>query len=173
MSGATLLQNELGRYPFANQAVAANAIIAQPLRFSFMMECPSQGGGGYVSKLLTFTALQSILAQHAAAGGTYTCATPAFIWTNAILMSLRLLDGQGEKQVQTACQWDFEQPLISLAAANQAQNAQMSKLTAGGQTTGDNSGLAATVGAGGTSTTPTANVISDFGGGPATNTALA
>ncbi len=146
MPGATLIENELGRYPFANQAVAANAIIAQPLRISMMMTCPVRQVGGYPQKLTTITGLQNQLAQHAATGGLYNVATPSFLYTNAIL--LRLADAStGEThQVQTRWQWDFEIPLVTLAQAQVAYGQQMSKIASGVQTDGSASGQQASVG---------------------------
>src|SRR5579859_6827529 len=34
MPGSTLIDNQYGQYPFANQSVAANALITNPLRIS-------------------------------------------------------------------------------------------------------------------------------------------
>src|SRR4051812_48610252 len=47
LPGGTLIDQELGRYPFANQAVAANAVIAQPLTISMEMVVPAKGTLGY------------------------------------------------------------------------------------------------------------------------------
>lgn len=144
--GSTLAENQIGHYTFANQAVAANAIIAQPLRVSMLMICPVKSALGYAAKLATFTALQAVLAQHDASGGTYTVATPAFIWTNCISLSLKDVTSGESKQTQYIYQWDFEQPLVTQQQAQQAQNTLMSKLSGGLPTDGSLSGAGSTVG---------------------------
>ncbi|EKN4803193.1 hypothetical protein FG446_004497, partial [Yersinia enterocolitica] len=40
IQGATMVDYDIARYPFANQTVAANALLAQPLRVSLMMDAP-------------------------------------------------------------------------------------------------------------------------------------
>lgn len=166
LPGASLIENQIGRYPFANQSIAANAMIKMPLRVSLLMTCPVRNPGGYTSKLMTFTSLQDALTRHTAAGGTYTVATPSYIYTDCVLISLKEVGGGGgEKQSQINWQWDFEQPLISIAAADAAQNAQMAALSSGVQTTGATSGPSTTIGAVGTDTgaggnTPAGNDMS-------------
>lgn len=144
--GMTLIENAVGHYPFANQAVAANAIISQPLRLSMLMICPVKSDGGYVAKLATMSALQAVLLQHNAAGGLYTVATLSGIQTNGILLSLKDVSSGETKQVQHTWQWDFEFPLVTLQQANQAQNTLMSKLTNGLPTDGSLSGTGSTIG---------------------------
>jgi hypothetical protein len=46
LPGSTLINQQVGMYPFANQAVAANAVIAQPNNVSMMMLCPARPGTG-------------------------------------------------------------------------------------------------------------------------------
>jgi hypothetical protein len=131
MAGASLINAQLGTYPFANQSVAANAIIAQPLAVSLSMHCPANAQGGYISKLLTMTAVQSALTAHNAAGGTYIVATPSKIYRNCILASLKDVSAGSLKQVQTQWQWDFIQPLVGADAAAQAMSLMMSKIDGG------------------------------------------
>ncbi|MEX3914892.1 hypothetical protein AB4Y43_01410 [Paraburkholderia sp. BR10872] len=131
LQGTTLVSNQIGKYPFANQAVAANAIIAQPLNVSLLMACPANSQGGYISKLMTMSALKTALDAHNAAGGTYTVATPSYIYTGCILTSLRDVSSGAGKQVQTEWQWDFERPLISQSGAAQALNGLMNKIAGG------------------------------------------
>lgn len=131
LPGTTLVNNQIGKYPFANQAVAANAIIAQPLNVSLSMACPANTQGGYVSKLMTMSALKTALDAHNSAGGTYTVATPSYIYTNCILTNLRDVSAGTGKQVQTEWQWDFEQPLVSQSGAAQALSGLMSKIGGG------------------------------------------
>lgn len=140
VSGGKLINNEIAEYPLANQIVAANANIVQPLRISLAMTAPAQGDGGYVTKLSTMTSLQRTLAQHTLTGGTYNVATPAFIYTNCVLLDLVDISGGETKQVQTRWQWNFEQPLLTLAQAQQAQSSLTSRLTSQTQVMADSDG---------------------------------
>jgi hypothetical protein len=128
--GSTLIDNEIGRYPFANQAVAANSIIANPLVVSLLMLCPVNQQGGYDDKSSRITSLKSQLDAHNGAGGTYTVATPGYIYTNCILLNVRDVTKAGPGQVQSAYQWDFIKPLLTLEDAAQALNALLSKIDA-------------------------------------------
>lgn len=129
--GATLIDNQIGNYPFANQATAANAIIAQPLQVSLIMVCPARDEGGYAAKLATMMAMQATFAQHNSSGGTYTVATPSFFYTDCIMVNMRDVTPGTTKQVQAAWQISFVKPLLTLAQAAQAQNALMTKISAG------------------------------------------
>ena len=164
MPGATLIANDIGEFPFANQAVAANAIIARPLRISLMMDCPAQVGGGYQGKLQVITALKQALDNHVQSGGTFTVATPSFIYTNCILVLLRDVSRPDSKQAQNAWQWDFERPLLALEQLTQVYNSQMAKIAAGLQQTGQPawSGVAPAVGS-------TVTNLGSLGGGTAPN----
>lgn len=133
--GGTLADFEIGSYPFANQTVAANAIISEPLRFSLLMQAPVRVPGGFDGKLAVFQSLQASIAQHAALGGTYTVATPAYLYTNCILLGLRDATDAKPDQPQSRWQWDFVQPLLTLQAAQQAQNSLMQKISNGTQVT--------------------------------------
>lgn len=155
--GSTLIDNQIGRYPFANQTVAANAIITQPLKVSLLMVCPVRAEGGYTNKLITMTALQQTLAQHNVSGGTYIVATPSYVYANCVMTGMRDVSSGETKQPQTAWQLDFEQPLITLAEAQAAQNSLMSKLTAGLPTDGALSGPGVAAG------NPTASLVAPRG----------
>src|ERR1017187_8109278 len=89
LPGATLIDQQIGQYPFANQAVAANPVIAQPLSISMRMICPARDEAGYAIKLATMLALQSTLKQHNSQGGTYTVATPSFFFTDTVMTAMR------------------------------------------------------------------------------------
>lgn len=147
--GSTLVNNQIGNYPFANQSVAANAIIAQPLSVSLIMDIPVNSSGGYLSKFLTMNTLKTTLDTHNHSGGTYTVATPSYIYTDCVLLSLKDL-GQvsGSRQPQMRWQWDFSRPLVSLAQANQALNSMMDKLNGASAISGNPtwSGVASTLG---------------------------
>jgi len=132
--GSTIIDNQVAVYPFANQAVAANAQIAQPLQISLRMICPVRDPGGYAAKLVTMIALQSTLDQHNRSAGTYTIATPSFFYTDCIMTGMRDISGAESHQAQWVWQLDFLKPLLTLEQAQQAQNSLMAKLTSGQQT---------------------------------------
>lgn len=136
LPGSTLINLEIGSYPFANQTVAANATIKQPRTLSMLMLCPARNALGYYAKLATMTALQQALDQHSSLGGTYTVITQSGIYTNGILTALRDVSHPESHQVQNAYQWDFVFPLLTLEQAQQAQNNLMGQLTNGTQVTG-------------------------------------
>ena len=149
MPGSTLIDQDLGRYPFANMAVAANATISNPLLISLLMICPVRDDGGYADKFATFTNVKSQLDAHNNQGGTYTVATPSYLYTNCILKKLVDVSGGESKQVQDRWQWDFERPLLTLKEAQAAQNSQMQRITNGAALSGDpppTSGTAPAVG---------------------------
>ena len=131
VAGSTLANNAVGNYPFANQVVAANAMVAQPLNVSLRMHCPVKRAGGYTNKLITLTALKSTLDAHTARGGTYTVATPGYIYTDCLLLSLRDISGEESKQKQVVWQWDFQRPLLALNEAAQAYSSLMDKVASG------------------------------------------
>lgn len=140
VAGSTLIANRIGKYTFANQTVAANAIIADPLRVSILMVCPAKGSGGVAVKFATMVALQKTLQLHSSQGGTYIIMTPAGYWPNAVLLSLVDASSGDAKMPQETWKWDFEQPLITLAQAAQVQNQLMSQITNGLPTDGATSG---------------------------------
>jgi|SRR5580765_137988 len=133
MPGSTLQNNQIGLYPFANQSVAANAVITHPNAISMIMFCPASGDGGFFLKTATMTLLKATLDKHRDLGGTYTVMTPACIYDNCILTSIRDVTVPDDLQVQTAYQFDFLRPLLTLEDAQQAQDNLMSKISAGGQ----------------------------------------
>src|SRR5262245_39496498 len=48
LPGGTLVHQSIAKYPFANQYVAANAVIREPLTLSVIMDAPMRGPiGGY------------------------------------------------------------------------------------------------------------------------------
>lgn len=136
LPGSTLQKNNIGMYPFANQVIAANAIIKEPLNISLVMHCPVQIAGGYYSKLATIAAMKATIDYHNQNGGTYTIATPSYIYTDCVLQSITDVTNGGSEQAQVSWQFDFLQPLIS---ATQAQNlgGAMSAIEGGLPITGD------------------------------------
>lgn len=136
--GGTLLENQIAEWPLANQAVAANAVIAQPLKLSLAMVCPAGDVVSYLGKLSVMTALQSSLLQHTAQGGWYNVATPSFIYQGCLLKMLTdITELERGGQVQAAWRWDFEQPLITTQGAQGAQNQAMAKISAQTKLSGD------------------------------------
>lgn len=129
VSGGTLSENEVGLYPFANAQVAANAVIAQPLRISLRMICPARGAGGYSSRRAVFQNLKDQLDIHNSSGGTYTVATPAFTYTNCLLLKLEDQSPGQTKQMQMEWRWDFFQPLLTEQQAQVSLNNMMNKIT--------------------------------------------
>jgi hypothetical protein len=144
--GGSLIDVQLGKYPFGSQVIAANAIIAQPLQISLSMTCPVRNAGGYTAKLATMMALKAVLDNHANNGGTYIVVTPSYIYEDCVLLRLRDVSSGETKQPQVQWQFDFEKPLITLQDAENAQNSLISKLTAGLPTDGSLSGPASTAG---------------------------
>jgi hypothetical protein len=172
LPGSTLFECQIGSYPLANQVVAANATITQPLNLSVLMRCPARDILGLPLKLGVMTLLQSTIAQHNQMGGTYTICTPAFIYTNGILLSMRdASPGLGvTHQVQDAYQLDFTFPLLTVQNAQGVQSSLMSKLTGGTQISGQPawSGAANTVG--NPSSLQTASLVPTAAQLPAANT---
>lgn len=157
--GGQLARNEVARWPLANMAVAANDVIAQPLLISLRMTAPGNPDTGvsYAGKQAVMTALQATIAQHTALGGWYDVATPSYLYQGCLLLNLRETGGYDESggQAQVEWIWEFEQPLITLAAAQGAYNQAMQKVAAQTANSGDPPGsqpLQTTAGA------PSANV---------------
>lgn len=131
VEGGTLQEWAIATWPLANQAVAANDVIQQPLRLSLRMICPARVETvGYVSKSQTMTNLVNQLTSHIGQGGYFTVATPSYVYVGMLLTKLTdVTDWSPGRQVQVEWQFDFVQPLITDAAAQAAQNTAMSKIT--------------------------------------------
>ena len=134
-TGSTIVDYDIGRYPFANQTVAANALLAQPLRISMLMDAPVNENTGVMTKLVTLSALQAVLQAHANLGGTFVVATPGIIYSNCILRVVRDVTGANDAVPQRQWLWDFEQPLIAETSAEQAVNSYLSKIDNGDRAT--------------------------------------
>lgn len=135
LPGAKLNSYQIGAFPFANQQIAANAIIREPNSISLMMQAPVRDIGGYDEKLSVFGALKAAIDQHASLGGTYTIATPSYLYTNCILLEFQDASSGVPDKPQDRWRWDFIQPLLTLDQAQQAQNSLMSKISNGTQVT--------------------------------------
>lgn len=131
--GKTLMDNEVATYPVANQATAGNAVITNGLHFSIEMITPAGGAITLSNRQTIITALKSTLDSHTALGGWYNVAFPSYIYQGALLLTL--VDETDEVeggQTEVRWVWNFYQPLITVAAAQAAQNTAMGKIA--GQT---------------------------------------
>lgn len=128
LPGGKLISNVVGQYPFANQQVAANAIIAMPINISILMMCPANNINSYATKGQIISSLKKSLDQHNAAGGVYTIATPAYTYTNCLMTDFVDVSGGESKQVQYEYRIDFIRPLITIEQAQLAYNSLMGKL---------------------------------------------
>lgn len=136
--GGSLMDNEVATYPFANQTVAANAIITNPLRISLDMVTSAYGEVTLANKLSRISALKASLDKHTSLGGWYNVATPSYIYQGCLLTGLKDISEGGEgEQPQLRWRWDFMQPLITAAAAQAAQNPSMGKIADQTANTGD------------------------------------
>jgi len=136
MPGSTILQNTIGQYPFANQSVAANAIISQPLNVSMMMTCPANSTTGMGAKTSIFNSLQQAISNHIALGGMFVVITPSYVYDNCVLMGIRDISGGESKQPQYQWAWDFTRPqIMTTEEATGAQNSLMAKLSSGTKVT--------------------------------------
>lgn len=140
VAGSTLVNNAIGKYPLANQSVAANALIFEPLRISLVMICPARREGDFRQRQAIITSLKRTLDAHHLAGGTYTIATPTFLYTDCVMTGFSDASGGETRQPQYRYQLDFEQPLISQQAAQQSYNNLMAKIGSQTQLTPDANG---------------------------------
>jgi hypothetical protein len=140
LPGGNLVSQTIGKYPFANQSVAANAVIREPLTLSVIMDAPMRTPNAWQIKQSVFTALKATLDQHNNDGGTYTVATPAYMYDNLIMVALTDNSRGNNSLPQNAWRFDFEKPLVSLAELQGAQNQFLQKITNGLPTDGSVSG---------------------------------
>ena len=134
VQGATMVDYDIARYPFANQSVAANALLSQPLRVSLMMDAPVNENTGAMTKLVTMSALQAVLQAHESLGGTFIVATPSIIYSNCILRTVKDSSSGNDALPQRSWIWEFEQPLITETAADRAVNSFLKRIDAGDPT---------------------------------------
>jgi hypothetical protein len=142
LPGGSIIEQEIAKYPMANLYIAANATINEGLHISVKMICPSKGAFSVSSRQTILTALQQTLTIHNANGGSYNVATPSFLYTGCLLEKITDITSGESKQSQVEWQFDFYQPLLTLAQALQAQNEMMSKISNGLPTDGSLTGSA-------------------------------
>ena len=135
LPGGTLVNQQIAKYPFANQSVAANATIREPLTLSVIMDAPMRGPNAWLIKQAIMTSLKFTLDAHNNAGGTYIVMTPAYMYDNLIMVSMTDNSRSNNSLPQNAWRFDFERPLVALADLQNAQNQLMSKITGGAQIT--------------------------------------
>jgi hypothetical protein len=133
LPGGTLVSQQVGKYPFANQFVAANATIREPLTVSLVMDAPWRGPNAYANKFAVMTALKMTLDAHNNLGGTYTVCTPAYMYTNMLLTNFGDASRSQSPVPQNSWRWDFERPLVALEELQMAyaNNLLMAKLANG------------------------------------------
>lgn len=131
LPGATLVEYQASTFPFANQAIAANAIIQQPVNLSMLMLCPVQSGSTWAQKTATMNSLVQAIKQHINLGGLFNAVTPALTYVSGILLRVRDVSQGETKQPQYAYQWDFYFPLITLDQAQVVLNTLLNKLSTG------------------------------------------
>lgn len=140
LPGGTLISQTIGKYPMANQWVAANAVINEPLTISVIMDAPMRGPHPWDTKKSIFTSLQAALIQHNNRGGMYIVATPAFNYTHMVMLALTDNSRGNNSLPQNAWRFDFEKPLVTLGDAQTAYNAWLdkaaNKLPVGGDISG-------------------------------------
>ena len=165
LPGGTLISQQIGKYPFANQTVAANATIAEPLTLSVIMDTPMRGPNPWIQKQLVFSSLKATLDKHNQSGGTYTVATPAYLYTNMIMTSLTDNSRGNNSLPQNAWRFDFERPLTSMADLQGALNQVMSKLGNQVSTDGATSGPSTGTPSGQTNLSGTIKTVGGMTGG--------
>lgn len=146
LAGATIVDNQVGTYPFANQKIAANAIIAQPTTISLRMDCPARGPGSMLTRLATMSAIKAAVERHSTSGGTFIVATPSYIYTGCLLTGLRDTTTGQSHQTQISWQWDFIRPLLTLEQAEGAFSTMMAQIQGQLPTTGTWSGIFDSIG---------------------------
>lgn len=135
LPGATVINNTVATYPFANRSVAGNAVIRNPKNVSLLMIAPVNSVGGYLLKMATFMALQSTFEAHTAAGGTFHVMTPSYPYFDCLMTAMTdVTSGEGHQQ-QIQWQIDFIQPLVTQQQAQTAFNGMLSMISGGQQLT--------------------------------------
>jgi hypothetical protein len=141
LPGGTLVTQAIAKYPFANQWVAANAVIREPLTISLIMDAPMRGPNAWQIKKMILTALQATLDRHNNAGGLYVVDTPAFMYENLILTSLTDNSRSNNSLPQNAWRFDFEKPLVAMSDLSGSLSQQMLKMSNGTPTDGSTTGI--------------------------------
>jgi hypothetical protein len=141
LPGGTLISQAIAKYPFANQSVAANAVVREPLILSVIMDSPMRGPNAWSTKQMVFSSLKSTLDTHNNVGGTYSVATPAYLYDNLVMIALTDNSRGVNSLPQNAWRFDFERPLVALAELQGAQNQLTQQMSNGLPTGGAQTGI--------------------------------
>jgi hypothetical protein len=141
LPGGTLVAQTIGKYPFANQWVAANAVIREPLTVSVIMDAPMRGNQAWSIRQVIFMALKATLDSHNNMGGMYNIATPAYFYENMVMTALTDNSRGNNSIPQNAWRWDFEKPLVVLSEIQGAQNQTLQQISNGLRTSGATSAV--------------------------------
>lgn len=139
LPSTTLIDNQIGKYPFANQQVAANAIIFEPLHVSMLMICHLGENAPLGLRFSIMSNLQAQIYSHILAGGLFNVATPSYVYQNCVLLRVEDIGPAVSAELplaQVQWRWDFEQPLVTLTQATFALSVLMRKLDSGTQLNG-------------------------------------
>jgi hypothetical protein len=132
LPGGTLCVNTVPKYPLADNTMASNAIVRDPINVSVIWDTPMRGANAWTNKLSVMEALKQTLDRHNNLGGLYIVMTPAHYYDNLILTSLTDNSRGGNSLPQNAWRFDFERPMVMNTVEGAAsQNLLMSKITAG------------------------------------------
>lgn len=143
--GGQAIAQTAATYPFANQNVAANAVVKQPKSLSLRMLMPVRATAGYATKLALFSAIQATFEKHNDMGGLYTVATPAMIYEDMVMLDAVDITSGDTKQQQIDWQINFTQPLVTASSAKYAYSNMMAKAAGGQKSAGNWSGLSSSV----------------------------
>lgn len=113
LPGGTLWKSEIAEFPFYTNQIAANSQVQQPLNISMLGHCPASNSAPFTVKLATMEALQAFIQVHVNNGGTFSVATPSYIYTNCLLTQMTDVSQGESNQSQVSWQLDFTQPLLT------------------------------------------------------------
>ena len=113
LPGGTIWKSEIAEFPFFTNQIAAISQIQQPLTISMLGHCPASSDTPFALKLATMTALQAVIKTHVNSGGTFTVATPSYVYTNCLLTQMIDVSAGETNQSQVSWQLDFVQPLLT------------------------------------------------------------
>lgn len=113
LPGGSIWKSEVAEMPFFTNQIAAVSQVQQPLNISLVSYCPANKDTTFALKLATFEALRWVIQQHVNNGGTFTVATPSYLYTDCLLTNIVDISDGTSNQSQVAWQWDFVQPLLT------------------------------------------------------------
>jgi len=126
LPGGSLWKSEIAEFPFYTNQIAANSQVQQPLNISMLGHCPASNSAPFSVKLATMEALQAFIQVHVNNGGTFTVATPSYIFTNCLLTQMIDVSAGESNQSQVSWQFDFTQPLLTIGGTGNPISASLS-----------------------------------------------